>query len=91
MCGNLGSFGNWDLNPAVQICVLSDATLAQLKEGKKDETIRAIEAYYNSTPAITFEYRFISEKAILDYCRKRVNEFGDELMGRMLEAYYQKN
>lgn len=87
MCGNLGSFGNWDLNPAVQICVLSDATLALLKQGQKDETIRAIETYYNNTPAITFEFRFISETAILDFCRRRVEAFGDELMQRLLEAY----
>lgn len=91
MCGNLGAFGNWDLNPAVQICVLSDATLEQLKQGRKDETIRAIETYYNSTPAITFEYRFISEATILDFCRRRASEYADELMGRLLEAYYQKN
>lgn len=87
MCGNLGSFGNWDLNPAVQICVLSDATLALLKQGKKDETICAIETYYNNAPAITFEYRFISEAAILDYCRRRVETCGDDVMQRLLEAY----
>lgn len=87
MCGNLGSFGNWDLNPAVQICVLSDATLAQLKQGKKDETIRDIETYYNNTPAITFEFRFISEAAILDFCRRRLETCGDEVMRRLLQAY----
>ena len=67
--GNLGAFGdNIAIYPDTNICVLSDATVSALKQGKKDETVLFIEDSYNKGKSITFTLSFLSESDILHFC-----------------------
>lgn len=85
--GNLGAFGDCDLYPNTQICVLSDDTVDNLFKGKKDETIEYIQNYYNNQKSVVFDYSFISESAILDFCKQRCESCGDEVTMELYEKY----
>ena len=87
MTGNLGAFGNWELSPDVQICVLSNQTLSRLKTGEEDETVKYIQDYYNSHRTITFDYQFLSEQDILDYVLKRCEAFDDDVTLALYNKY----
>lgn len=87
MTGNLGAFGNWELCPEVQICVLSNQTLSRLKTGEEDETVKYIQDYYNSHRTITFDYQFLSEQDILDYVLKRCEAFDDDITLALYNRY----
>ena len=78
MAGNLGAAGdNLSIYPETNICVLSNNTIEQLKQGIKDETILYIQNYYNNNKAVKFDFKFISEQEILDFCKKRCDMCGD--------------
>ena len=85
--GNLGAFGNNELYPDTNICVLSDKTIENLQNGVKDETIKYIENYYNKNKAIVFDLDFITESAILDFCKARCEACGDELTLELYNKY----
>lgn len=89
MCGNLGSFGNWDYNPQVNIVVLPNASVEALQRGEKDEVIRAFEAYYNSQRSVTFSAEFITERDILKFVRKRIVRCSDDVTGQLYALYLQ--
>lgn len=85
--GNLGAAGDLDIYPETNICVLSDSTLDKLQNGEKDETILYIENYYNSNKSIIFDFDFISESDILNYCKERCEQCGDEVTMELYEKY----
>lgn len=85
--GNLGAFGDMEIYPETNICVLSDATLEKLEHGIKDETIVYIQNYYNNNKSRVFEFSFISESEILQYCKERCEMCGDELTIELYEKY----
>lgn len=85
--GNLGAFGDTDIYPETNICVLSDNTIELLSHGTKDETIAYIEDYYNNRNSITFDFSFLSESAILDYCRRRCEWCGDKITMSLYMKY----
>ena len=83
--GNLGAFGNWELSSEVNICILSNSTLEKLQQGIKDETIQYIQDYYNKNKSITFNFDFMSEQDILDWCKMRCDRVGDKVT---MNLYY---
>lgn len=85
--GNLGAFGDNEIYKETNICVLSDLTLKKLSYGEKDETILYIQEFYNNNKSITFDFNFLSENEILDFCRERSMACGDELTLEMYERY----
>ena len=85
--GNLGAFGDKDIYPETKICILSDYTLMLLEKGVKDETVIYIQDYYNNNKSIIFDFYFMSESDILDYCKKRCDSCGDELTVNLHENY----
>jgi len=85
--GNLGAFANTQLCTEVNICVLSDATIEKLKNGEKDETILYIQDFYNKNKAISFDYKFMSESEILDWCKRRCDAIGDDVTLRLYNLY----
>lgn len=89
MCGNLGSFGNWDYNPQVNLVVLPNASVEALQHGEKDEVIRAFETYYNSQRSVTFAAEFITERDILKFIRERVVRCDDDVTGYLYTLYLQ--
>ncbi|MBQ6037740.1 MAG: hypothetical protein IJL37_03610 [Bacteroidaceae bacterium] len=87
IAGNLGAFGNWDLNNDVDICVLSNSTINKLRDGIKDETIKYIEDTYNKNNADQFNYKFLTEQDILDYCKSRCDACDDDVTMHYYNVY----
>lgn len=85
--GNLGAFDSPYLCQETQICVLSDKTISKLYKGEKDETIKLIQDYYNNNKSIVFEFSFLTESDILDFCKRRCEKCGDELTMSYYEMY----
>lgn len=86
--GNLGAFGSpGQIYPDTDICVLSDATVSKLQNGEKDETIRYIQDYYNNEKAIVFDFSFMSESDVLNFCRERCEACGDEVTANLYNRY----
>ena len=85
--GNLGASGDTQIYPETNICVLSDSTVEKLKVGEKDETITCIENYYNNNKSIVFDFSFISESDILNFCKDRCEWCGDDLTMELYEKY----
>lgn len=77
MTGNLGAAGD-DLSiyPDTNICVLSNQTISKLENGIKDETILYIQDFYNNNKSVKFDFKFISEQEILDFCKSRCENVG---------------
>lgn len=67
--------------------MLSDSTVEKLKVGEKDETITCIENYYNNNKSIVFDFSFISESDILNFCQDRCEWCGDDLTMELYEKY----
>lgn len=85
--GNLGAFGDNEIYPETNICVLSDSTIEKLKAGFKDETILYIQDFYNNNKAITFDFFFISEHEILRFCKERCKKYDDSMTMELYEKY----
>lgn len=86
--GNLGAFGSpGQIYPDTDICVLSNATIGKLKNGEKDETIHYIQDYYNKEKSIIFDFLFMSESDILNFCRERCESCGDEVTMDLYNRY----
>lgn len=85
--GNLGAFGDNEIYPNTNICVLSDSTLEKLKNGEKDELIQYIQDYYNNNKSVTFDLTFLTESEILNFCKSRCEQCGDELTLDLYERY----
>lgn len=89
ICGNLGSFGNWEYNQQVNLVVLPNTSVEALQRNEKDDVIRAFEAYYNSQRAVTFDTEFITERDILKFVRERIVRCDDDVMGHLYTLYLQ--
>ena len=89
MCGNLGSFGNWDYNPQVNLVVLPNTSVEALQHNTKDDVIRGFETYYNSLRAVTFDVEFITERDILKFIRERIVRCDDDVTGKLYTLYLQ--
>ena len=85
--GNLGAFDSVTLEKDTNICILSNKTIESLEQGIKDKTIQAIEDFYNNNRAIVFNFSFLSEKDVTDFCKKRCEGCGDELTLGYLKKY----
>lgn len=85
--GNLGAFGDNEIYPETNICVLSDSTIEKLKVGIKDETILYIQDFYNNNKAITFDLLFISEHEILRFCKERCEKHNDNVTMELYDKY----
>ena len=86
--GNLGAFGGpGQIYPDTDICVLGDATVSKLRNGEKDKTIRYIQDYYNNEKAIVFDFSFMSESDVLNFCRERCESCGDEVTMNLYNRY----
>lgn len=89
ICGNLGSFGNWDYNQQVNLVVLPNSSIEALQHNEKDEVILAFEAYYNSQRTVTFDTEFITERDILKFVRERIVRCDDDVTGNLYTLYLQ--
>lgn len=87
ICGNLGAFGNWELNAQVTHIVLPLSTVASLQQNQKDEVIREYEEWYNKSRAVTFSALFVTEHDILKFVRERIVQHGDEVTALLYKAY----
>lgn len=88
MTGNLGAAGdNLNIYPDTNICVLSNQTITQLENGIKDETILYIQNFYNNNKSVKFDFKFISEQEILDFCISRCEKCGDNCTMNLYKAY----
>ena len=87
ICGNLGAFGNWDLNPQITHVVLPLETVAKLQKNEKDCVIREYEEWYNHSRAVTFSAQFVTEHDILKFARERIVRNGDDVTERLYAAY----
>lgn len=76
--GNLGAFGDNSIYPETNICILSDNTIEKLTKGIKDETILYIENFYNKNKSNRFNLSFLSESELLNYCKQRSEQCGDD-------------
>lgn len=85
--GNLGAFGDNEIYPETNICVLSNSTIEKLMLGTKDETILYIQDFYNNNKSITFDLQFISEQEILRFCKERCDRCNDEVTRDLYEKY----
>lgn len=85
--GNLGAFGDNEIYPETNICVLSNSTLEKLSTGIKDETVLYIQDFYNNNKAITFDFQFISEKEVLRFCKERCDKCEDEVTMELYNKY----
>lgn len=85
--GNLGAAGDTQIYPETNIIVLSDSSISQLQAGVPDETIKYIQDYYNNNKSIVFDFSFISETDILDFCKRRCEKCGDEVTMELYEKY----
>ena len=85
--GNLGAYCDNDIDNETYMCLLSDNTLNKLKDGIKDETINYIQDRYNADKSIIFDWYFISESDVLDYCKKRCEEYDDDVTMELYEKY----
>ena len=85
--GNLGAAGDMEIYPETNIIVLSDYTVSQLKSGTIDETIKYIQEYYNSHKSIVFDFNFLSETDILDFCKRRCEKCGDDVTMELYDKY----
>ncbi len=87
MWENIGTFGNWELNPQVTHVVLSFSTVAALQQNEKDEVIREYEEWYNKSRAVRFSAQFITEHDILKFVRERIVRYKDDVTGTLYTAY----
>ena len=87
ICGNLGAFGNWDLNPQVTHVVLPLATVAALQKREKNDVIKEYEAYYNQTRTVTFDASFVTEHDILKFARERIVRQNDDVTKKLYVDY----
>ena len=85
--GNLGAAGDLKIYPETNIIVLSDFTIEQLKNQVKDETIQYIEDTYNKNKSVTFNFKFISESDILDFCKNWCDRYNDDVTLELYEKY----
>lgn len=85
--GNLGASGDNEISSNTNICVLSNSTIEKLINGEKDETIQYIQDIYNGTKAKVFDFQFISENDILDFCKMRCAKFEDDATIELYNKY----
>lgn len=75
MIGFLGANINTELDNTIDIILISDNSVMNLKSEVIDETISNIEAYYNSGKSISFNFKFLTESDFIRYYKHRVEEF----------------
>lgn len=85
--GNLGAYCDNSIDNDTDICLLSDSTLNKLQLGEKDETIKYIQDKYNADKSIIFDWSFVSESEVLDYCKRRCEAYDDEVTMELYEKY----
>ena len=78
MCGNFGSFGNWEYCPEVNYVILPNSSIEALKRGEKDAVIRGFEDYYNSQRSVTFAAKFMTEDDILKRVLRWITQCPDD-------------
>lgn len=89
--GNFGGFANYWLNQEIQICILSNSTIEKLKNGESDETIEKIQKFYDDNSFVVFDFYFVSEQDILDYCACWLRRYPDDTPTKTLYDLYMGN
>lgn len=87
LIGNLGGYANKDFYDEVSVVLLSDETLAKLRQGIKDDTILYIENKYNNSSTDLFNIQFTTESEFISWVEARVNKYEDESTRKLLNAY----
>ena len=73
MTGYLGASTNVDIDQTINIILISDSSMQNLKNNVFDETIDYTEKTYNSQKSINFIFKFVVESDFIDYYTHRVN------------------
>ena len=88
IAGCLGAFTNSVIDDDITIFVISKNTIDLLEEGFKDAAIKEIEYYYNKTASVVFNYKFITDSEIIDYCNYRLSAYGrDDVLHDLCDKY----
>lgn len=87
MLGNNGAFCNFKLDTDIKVCILSNETVTKLKEGDKDSTIMYIQDTYNSMKTKFFDFKFTTESEILEWIRRRAEQFNDDVTMSLYNQY----
>lgn len=87
LIGNFGGYGNTEYFDDTNTIMLSDSTLENLKRGIKDEVIIGIENKYNKSNSKIFNIQFTCESDFINWVKKRMSIFPDEVTIALLEKY----
>lgn len=85
--GNLGAYGNEELFPETNICLLSDETIDALRIGSKNATIKYIQDTYNKEKSVTFNFNFMGLSEFLDHCKLRCEQCQDDVTMSLYEQF----
>jgi DNA polymerase-3 subunit epsilon len=91
MVGFLGALTNEELDPTIDIILLGDETIANLRNGITDDVIELIEKKYNESKSISFKFVFLSEFEFISYYKYRVEGRykEDDIICSVFERYFQ--
>lgn len=78
LIGNIGGYANNEYYDDTNVVMLSDSTLAKLKQGIKDDTILKIEDAYNRGNSDEFNVQFTCESDFIEWIKVRLERFPDE-------------
>lgn len=87
LIGNLGGYANTEYFDDTNVIMLSDSTLAKLKQGNKDDVILDIEKKYNKSNSRIFNVQFTSEKDFINWVKVRMEIYPDESTMALLDKY----
>jgi len=73
LIGFLGAFSNGALESDIDIVLLSDESMENIKNNVPDDDVELIERTYNSNRSINFKFCFISESDFINYYTHRIN------------------
>lgn len=90
LIGNIGGYANNEYYEDTNVVMLSDSTLAKLKQGIKDDTILTIEEAYNRGSSDEFNVQFTCESDFMKWIKVRLDKFPDKSSAALLDKCIDK-
>ena len=97
LIGFLGASHNTEIESSVDLILIPDESITNLKAGKEDVTIKQIEQTYNTSKSTVFNFKFITEAEFMNYYKLRVeNMFHKDaailsMYNKYLNSVYKEN
>lgn len=85
LIGNIGGYANNEYYDDTNVVMLSDSTLAKLKQGIKDDTILKIEEAYDKGSSEEFNVQFTCESDFMRWIKVRLEKFPDNSSRALLD------